>query len=150
RSEGNSFDGDFADIMGGVDEVIRMGIADSAHMAIAGHSWGSYETNWVITHTNRFRAAISFEGDADMSRQWGKLAAGNEFTEWMYGGPPWEKWSAYEKQSAMHYVRGVKTPALFIAGENSVFTDILKWMYAAWRRQNIPAGLLIYEKEGHG
>ncbi len=91
RAEGSAFERDFEDIMSGVDEVIRLGIADPHHMGIAGHSWGGIATNWIVTHTNRFKAAIIYEGHADNSLWWGMRGSPNMSVEWMYGGPPWAR-----------------------------------------------------------
>jgi len=60
RADG--FERDFEDIGAGVDAAITHGAVDEDRMAIVGHSFGSAEVNWIITHSNRFRAAVSYEG----------------------------------------------------------------------------------------
>jgi dipeptidyl aminopeptidase/acylaminoacyl peptidase len=56
----NDFGGvDYLDSISAVDEVIRLGIADPEKLAVTGGSWGGYLTNWTITQTSRFKAAVS-------------------------------------------------------------------------------------------
>ena len=57
---------DFEDDMSGVDQVIAMGIADPDHMAVLGWSYGGFMTSWVITHTDRFKAAVVGAGVTDL------------------------------------------------------------------------------------
>ena len=63
RNEVNS-----ADILAGVDYLVAEGIADPDKLAIIGHSYGAVFTNWIVTQTDRFKAAISKEGSADLRR----------------------------------------------------------------------------------
>jgi dipeptidyl aminopeptidase/acylaminoacyl peptidase len=147
KARGDLFDRDFDDIMTGVDELIRLGIADANRLGILGHSYGSTETNWVITHTHRFRVAVSYEGEADMV--WGLGGRANEYDEWLYGGSPLEKRPAYDRQSAIRNASGTTTPTLFIAGEFGIAHDQLAWMYAALTRQKTPSEFLLYRNEGH-
>jgi dipeptidyl aminopeptidase/acylaminoacyl peptidase len=147
RARGNLFDRDFDDIMTGVDELIHLGIGDANHLGILGHSYGSTETNWAITHTHRFRVAVSYEGEADMV--WGLGGRMNAYDEWLYGGSPVEKRASYDRQSALRSVLGTTTPTLFVAGEFGLARDQLAWMYAALRRQGTPAEFVLYRNEGH-
>ncbi|MDB4899555.1 MAG: hypothetical protein JWN53_1363, partial [Gemmatimonadetes bacterium] len=54
--------GDYRDIMSGVDDVIRRGVADSTRMAFEGWSYGGYMTSWVVSQTTRFKAAMMGAG----------------------------------------------------------------------------------------
>ncbi len=112
---------DMDDIMSGVDHIIQMGLVDPSKLALIGHSNGSYLTNWIITHTNRFKVAVSYEGVAEMYIAYGAgmRVGGNTFAEWMFKGKPWEVPQNYRKNSSIEYVKGVKTPTLFISGDYS-------------------------------
>lgn len=63
--------GDYQDLMSGVDAVIQMGVADPNRLAVMGWSYGGYMTNWVITQTNRFKAAATGAGLSDLISMWG-------------------------------------------------------------------------------
>lgn len=61
---------DYKDIMAGVDYVISLGIADSTRLGVIGGSYGGYMTNWIISHTNRFKAAVSMYGIFNLVTDW--------------------------------------------------------------------------------
>ena len=63
--------GDYRDIMTGVDDVIKRGIADSSKMAFEGWSYGGYMTSWVVSQTGRFKAARMGAGLSDLQSMYG-------------------------------------------------------------------------------
>ncbi|HET9526649.1 MAG TPA: S9 family peptidase, partial [Pyrinomonadaceae bacterium] len=67
--------GDYQDLMTGVDHVIAMGVADPDRLGVMGWSYGGFMTSWIVTQTDRFRAAsigaalpnlMSFSGTSDV------------------------------------------------------------------------------------
>ncbi|MDT9600109.1 S9 family peptidase [Sphingosinicella rhizophila] len=147
---------DMDDVMSGVDHVIALGIADPDKLAVIGHSAGSILTNWIVTHSGRFKVAVSYEGWVDMYHGYGSglRVGGNSIAEWMYKGKPWEVPENYRKNSASGFVKGVTTPTMFIAGDYGGGSGVEnlyhhEFMYSAWRQQNVDTQLLIYRGEGH-
>jgi dipeptidyl aminopeptidase/acylaminoacyl peptidase len=146
RTNGIYAGGDFGDIMSGVDAVIRMGVANPSRLGILGHSNGSLETNWVITHTNRFKAAVSYEG-YDMFVDWANEAGADRATEWYLRGTPFTSLEAYQKNSAALHANLAKTPTLFIT--KSTTTGLpppqgMGWMYSALRENHVDTQYVLY------
>ena len=117
-------EGDFQDMMSGLDELIRRGWADPRQQYITGGSGGGILTAWVVGKTQRFRAAVaqkpvinwySFVGATDIytfvSRYW-------------FGSPPWEDPRAYEARSPLSLVGKVTTPTMLMTGEEDYRTPI--------------------------
>ncbi len=149
-------DRDMDDIMSGVEYVIKLGIADPGKLALIGHSYGSVLTNWIITHTHRFKVAVSYEGWAENYLAYGSglRVGGNGITEWLFKGKPWETPQNYRKNSAAEFVRGVKTPTLFISADHHGGSGVEnlyhhEFMYTALKKQGVDTQLLIYKGEGH-
>jgi dipeptidyl aminopeptidase/acylaminoacyl peptidase len=143
--------GDYEDIMAGVDHVIEMGVADPQRMVVMGWSYGGYMTSWVLTHTNRFRAAAvgagvtnlwSFTGTSDIPG----------FLPDYFGGEPWEVFEAFQKHSPMSYVKGVKTPTLILHGEADVRVPTTQGyeLYNALKRQGVETEMVVYPRTPHG
>ena len=116
---GHYFQNAHLDVMAGVDELIRRGIADPDRMVKMGWSGGGHMTNKIVTFTDRFKAASSGAGAA----QWVSMYAQSDIrtyrTPW-FGGTPWQKNApidAYWNHSPLKDVANVKTPTLFFVGE---------------------------------
>lgn len=116
-ANGSDIDMNANDILAGVDHIIEMGIADPDRLAIIGHSFGSGYTNWILTKTDRFKAAISKEGWADMRPRrdviasspqslWGLRATEDTLDEILAG------------ESAILKADRVRTPVLIFSAEN--------------------------------
>jgi dipeptidyl aminopeptidase/acylaminoacyl peptidase len=141
---------DYEDILAGVDHVIGLGVADPDRMAVMGWSYGGFMTCWVITHTNRFRAAAvgaavtnlwSFTGTADIPG----------FLPDYFEGEPWEVFERYRRHSPMSYVKGVRTPTLILHGETDDRVPISQGyeLYNALKRQGAPVQMVVYPRTPH-
>jgi dipeptidyl aminopeptidase/acylaminoacyl peptidase len=144
------------DIMTGVDALIAQGIADPKKLLLVGHSYGGIMTNWIITHSHRFKVAVSYEGSAENYLSYGAAmrVGGNPAMEWFYKGKPWDVPQNYRKNAASEYVKGVETPTLFIACDYSGLSGVERlyeheFMYTALRQQGVDTKMLIYRGEGH-
>lgn len=109
-------DGDFQDIMDGVDLLIAKGIADPNRLGIGGWSYGGFMTGWSITHTDRFKVAVDGAGIADVT----SMAATSDiapsyFAE--YFGPLDPNRSLYDQHSPVRFLENCHTPVLVLAGE---------------------------------
>jgi dipeptidyl aminopeptidase/acylaminoacyl peptidase len=141
----------FDDIMTVTDHVVAdMPYADSTRLTAAGGSYGGYMIDWILGHTQRFKALISHAGVYDLVSEFG---ATEElwFPLWEYGGPPWDRPDEYQKMSPSSYVKDFHTPTLVINGELDFrvpYTQGLE-LFTALQLQNVPSKLLIFPDEGH-
>ena len=97
------------DILYGVDALIRDGIADPTKLTVGGYSYGGYLTNWLITQTTRFNAALSGAAAPEHVADWG-LTDIPLTSVYMFGGYPWEVPSLYEKEAPIYQLHKVRTP----------------------------------------
>jgi hypothetical protein len=138
---------------------------DSLHIGIEGHSFGGFETNYLVTHTGRFAAAISSCGISDLIGHYGELwgntnswGAGPsaegyyENRQGRMGVALWENPDIYIKGSPIFYVDKVTTPILIMANMkdgNVHFNQGLEF-FLALRRLGKKAWMLQYDQGGHG
>ena len=142
--------GDYKDAMAGVDDLVRRGIANPARLAIGGWSYGGYMAEWAITQTDRFKAAYSGAGMADLAAEYG-TEIGPQGDEWYYG-IPYENLAGFQKSSPITFIRNAKTPTLILQGEADT-TDPLSQsqiLYRGLKRYNVPTEMIVYPREPHG
>ncbi|HEX7121731.1 MAG TPA: S9 family peptidase [Gemmatimonadaceae bacterium] len=143
--------GDFRDIMTGIDALIARGVADSTRLGIMGWSYGGYMTSWVITQTQRFKAAsvgagvtnlMSFTGTADIPA----------FLPDYFGGEFWDVFDVWRSHSAMFNIKGVTTPTLIQHGEQDARVPVSQGyeLYNALKRQGVTTRMVVYPRMGHG
>jgi dipeptidyl aminopeptidase/acylaminoacyl peptidase len=141
----------FDDIMAVTDHVVvELPYADGARMVAAGGSYGGYMIDWILGHTQRFKALISHAGLYDLKSMFG---ATEElwFPLWEMGGTPWDKPEDYARMSPDSFVKDFNTPTLVVAGELDFrvpYTQSLE-LFTALQLQKIPSKLLVYPDEGH-
>ena len=142
--------GDYKDVMAGVDDLVRRGIADPKRLGIGGWSYGGYMAEWAITQTDRFRFAISGAGMADLATEFGteSHSAGDE---WYYG-VPYENLAGFQKSSPITFIKNAKTPTLILQGEADTTDPISQsqMLYRGLKRYNVPAEFVVYPREPHG
>ncbi|HEV2447094.1 MAG TPA: S9 family peptidase, partial [Candidatus Sulfopaludibacter sp.] len=141
----------FDDIMAVADYVVsRMPYADASRMAAAGASYGGYMIDWMLGHTQRFKALVTHDGVYDLTSEFG---ATEElwFPLWEYGGTPWDKTADYEKWSPSSYVKEFHTPTMVVHGELDFRVPYEQGMqlFTALQLQKVPSKLLIFPDEGH-
>jgi len=120
-------EGDYKDILAGVDDLVAKGIADPERLGIMGASYGGYMTNWVITQTNRFKAASSAASVADLADQYYLSDGGEVMAE--YFQRPWEAKESYIAHSPLSFAGNVTTPLLIQHGERDLRVPIAN----AWK-----------------
>jgi dipeptidyl aminopeptidase/acylaminoacyl peptidase len=142
---------DFQDIMAGVDEVIKRGIADAEKCVVMGGSYGGFMTFWTITQTNRFKAAIGHAGISDWYSFHGQSDIPG-LMEYGFVGFPWNATENYRKWSPMTFVDRVKTPIMITHGEQDRRVAIAQAeeYYRALQRRGVEVIFLRYPREGHG
>ena len=141
----------FDDVMAVTDHVVAdMPYADGSRLTAAGGSYGGYMVDWILGHTQRFKALISHAGVYDLTSEFG---ATDElwFPLWEMGGTPWDKPDDYRKWSPSSYVADFHTPTLVIDGEMDFrvpYTQGLQ-LFTALQLQKVNSKLLIFPDEGH-
>ena len=141
----------FDDIMAVADYIVTgMPYADSSRMTAAGGSYGGYMIDWILGHTQRFKALISHAGVYDLESEFG---ATEElwFPLWEFGGTPWDKPETYAKWSPNKYVPDFHTPTLVVTGELDFrvpYTQSLE-LFTALEMQKVPSKLVVFPDEGH-
>lgn len=142
---------DYQDLMRGVDKVIEMGIADPQRMGVMGWSYGGFMSAWIITQTNRFKAAsigapvvnlMSFNGTADIPA----------FVPDYFGGQSWEIPETYAKFGAMTQIGKAKTPSLIQHNEGDIRVPISQGyeLFNALKQRGIEARMLVIPRQAHG
>jgi dipeptidyl aminopeptidase/acylaminoacyl peptidase len=138
------------DILEGVDALMKDGIADPNQLAIGGYSYGGYMTNWLITQTTRFKAAVTGAGAVEHVANWG-----NDDTTfddaYFLGGLPWEASERYHDEAAIYYINRVKTPTHLVAGANDIRVAVAEdyLLDHALHNLGVPSTLLVFPGEGH-
>ncbi len=107
---------DYKDLMAGVDEVVKKGYVDEARMAVTGGSGGGLLTNWVVTRTTRFKAAVSQRDISDWSNFW-YTADFTLFRPTWFRKAPFEDPEEFARRSPITYVSKIQTPLMFILGD---------------------------------
>ena len=144
--------GDYRDLMAGVDEVLRShSWIDENRLGVTGGSYGGFMTNWIITQTPRFRAAVASASVSNLISFYG-TSLYQDLIHAEFGGFPWDDYEQLWRWSPLRYARAVETPTLFIHGEldNDVHITQAEEMYMALRRRGVEAVLARYPREGHG
>jgi dipeptidyl aminopeptidase/acylaminoacyl peptidase len=141
----------FDDVMAVADEVVaKVPYGDPSKMAAAGGSYGGYMVNWLLGHTQRFKALVSHAGVYDLPSEFG---ATEElwFPLWEMGGTPWNKPEEYAKWSPSQYAKEFHTPTLVIHGESDFRVPYGQGLqlFTALQMQKVPSKLLVFPDEGH-
>ena len=148
-------------VTSGVKKVIELGYADPARIGLQGHSWGGYESSFIITQTDMFRTAVIGAPPADLSSMYGQLYKNSgtansgifEIGQVRMGDGknPWSAHELYESQSPVHQVQGIHTPFLILQGTDDGAVDWLQGveLYNAARRFGKEVVFLSYPGENH-
>ncbi|OLE55687.1 MAG: hypothetical protein AUG51_01760 [Acidobacteria bacterium 13_1_20CM_3_53_8] len=142
---------DYRDLMAGVDEALRRyNWIDADRIGVTGGSYGGFMTNWMITQTPRFRAAVSKASVSNLISFY-STSLYQDLIHAEFGGFPWDDYENLWQWSPLRYARAAQTPTLFIHGEqdNDVHITQSEEMYMALRRRGIETVLVRYPREGH-
>jgi len=142
------------DVLSAVDAVIaKYPWVDSTRLGIEGGSYGGQLTDWLITRTPRFKAAVPAAGIANLV-SFNYMSYYHDYLAVEFGAYPHEKdlMDTLWARSALRYVRRVKTPVMFIHGENDNDVPIAEaeQYYIALKDVGVPTIMVRYPREGHG
>ena len=142
--------GDFKDVMAGVEDLVKRGIADPDRLGIGGWSYGGYMAEWAITQTNVFKAAVSGAGMSNLISEFGTEdhPAGDE---WFYG-VPWEQPEGFLNSSPFVHLKKAKTPTLVLQGDADTVDPLgqSQELYRGLKRYGVETELVVYPREPHG
>jgi dipeptidyl aminopeptidase/acylaminoacyl peptidase len=139
------------DLLGAMDHVQKIGLADPERLGIGGWSYGGILTNYAIATDHRFKAAISGAGSSNQISMYGTDQYITQYEAEL--GPPWKSQDLWIKVSyPFFHADRIKTPTLFICGEKDFNVPLLgsEQMYQALKSLNVDTQLVIYPNQYHG
>ncbi len=141
---------DYEDVMAGVDHLIKKGYIDESRLGVGGWSYGGILTNYVITKTTRFNAAISGASLGMVRANFGH----DQYIKWYKAefGMPWENQEVWEKLSPFNDIEKITTPTLWIGGAVDWNVPIInsEQMYLGMKILGKETQLVVYPGEHHG
>lgn len=142
---------DYKDLMAGVDMMTKRSYIDAKRMGVIGGSGGGLLTNWTITQTDRFAAAVSLRSIADWSGFW-YTADFTQYTPSWFRKAPWEDPADFVARSPITHIAKVKTPTMLIDGDDDLRTppsDGGEMMFRALKYLKIPTVMVRFPGETH-
>jgi dipeptidyl aminopeptidase/acylaminoacyl peptidase len=144
---------DLEDVMAGVDYALAHYQINPKRLGVTGYSYGGFLTNWAITQTDRFAAAVTGAGVVNWLSDYG-TADIPRTKESEFLGSPWQSESnaLMRSLSPITYAAKVKTPTLFLHGESDMRVPIeeAEQMYTALKKLHVPAKFVRYPGNYHG
>jgi acylaminoacyl-peptidase len=142
---------DFQDLMEAVEYAAARFPLDRERAAVAGGSYGGFMTNWVIVHTDRFRAAVTQRSICDWVSMYGTTDIGWYFVEDQICCTPWRNWERCVEKSPLYLADRVKTPTLIIHS----IEDYRTWLdqgvlfFTALKLHGVETKLVLFPEESH-
>lgn len=153
-------------VLPAVDTVVELGLADPERLFLMGQSFGGFSTYGLVTQTQRFKAAVTLAGFSDLVSLYGQFDARDRYGEFpqenlfmkalleggqiSLGGPPWQEWNRYLRNSPIFYVDRAQTPLLIIQGDmDYVALQQGEEFFTSLYRQGKRAQFVRYWGEGH-
>jgi dipeptidyl aminopeptidase/acylaminoacyl peptidase len=147
-------------ILPALDAAVATGVVDNAKLALHGHSWGGYQTAFLVTQTDRFKCAIAGAALTDLvsmysSVYWNVGMANQpifESSQGRFTGGYWDHQDAYLRNSPVFHAKNVKTPLLLLHNDKDGAVDFMQGVeyYNTLRRLQKPVVMLQYKGENHG
>ena len=143
---------DYADVMAGADFVENQPYIDADRMGVTGGSYGGFLVNWIIGHTDRFKATVSLRSIINRFSNYGTSDM-NWIREEPFGDePPWINPDNYLSQSPLKAIGNAKTPTLVIHSENDMRCPIEQGeqVFVALKRLGVDTEFIRFPEESHG
>jgi len=147
------------DVTSAVKEVIKQGYADPENIGIQGHSWGGYESSFIVTQTDMFKAVVTGAPLTNLISMYNVAykRSGNlngpilEWSQGRMGVSPWDNMELYRSQSPIHQAENIKTPFMILHGTADGAVDWVQGLefYSTARRLGKEVILLSYPGEPH-
>jgi dipeptidyl aminopeptidase/acylaminoacyl peptidase len=147
-------------VLPAIEAAVATGVVDKNRVGLHGHSWGGYQTAFLITQTDAFKAAIAGAPLTDMvsmysSIYWNTGSANQpifESSQGRFTGGYWEEMDAYIRNSPVYHAKNVKTPLIILHNDKDGAVDWNQGIeyFNTLRRLQKPVVLLQYKGENHG
>ena len=140
---------DYQDVLDGLDQIVKQGIADPRRVAIGGWSYGGYLSAWAVTQDDRFKTAIVGAAVIDI----GAMALTTDTPDYLpgYFGDPLTQRANYDRHSPIRYANQVKVPVLILHGEQDKRVPIAlgEQFYGALKFNGTPVEMVRYPRGPH-
>ena len=149
---GNYFQLGYDDIMTGVDHLIKQGIVDPNQMGVLGWSAGGHWSNWILTHTDRFKAISTGAGTSNWISMYAQSDVQRNRQFYLGNKLPYEDFDAYWNQSPLKYIKNAKTPTMIhvVEGDPRVPSPQSVELHMALKKLGVPTELYMYPGNSHG
>jgi len=149
---GNYFPQGYDDIMTGVDYLIAQGMVDGDRMGALGWSAGGHWSNWILTHTDRFKAISSGAGTSNWISMYAQSDVQRNRQHYLGDKLPYEDFEPYWNQSPLKYISNAKTPTMIhvVEGDPRVPSPQSVELHMALKKLNVPTELFMYPGNSHG
>jgi dipeptidyl aminopeptidase/acylaminoacyl peptidase len=143
---------DFPDLMAAVDWAVTLDDVDPQRLGVLGGSYGGFMTNWVIAHTDRFKAAVTQRTVSNMFSSFGTDDIFYASAERTVGALPWEDPDIYWELSPISYVDRIHTPLLIEHQEDDYRCPMeqAEQLFTALKRLGRTVEFVRYPDESHG
>jgi acylaminoacyl-peptidase len=142
---------DYVDVMKGVDAILaKYSWLDRDRLGVTGGSYGGYLTNWILGHTDMFKAAVTVRSVVNFISDEGTRdgAYGHKRD---FGGDLFERFDMYWDRSPLKYARNVKTPTLILHSDNDFRVPLEQgeqW-FRALKHFGVTTEMVIFPRENH-
>ena len=149
---GNYFEPGYNDIMTGVDYLIKQGLVDPNQMGVLGWSAGGHWSNWILTHTDRFKAISSGAGTSNWISMYAQSDVQRNRQYYLGNKLPYDDFDSYWNQSPIKYIRNAKTPTMIhvVEGDPRVPSPQSIELHMALKKLGVPTELFLYPGNSHG
>jgi len=149
---GNYFPQAYDDIMTGVDHLIDAGMVDPNQMGVLGWSAGGHWSNWILTHTDRFKAISSGAGTSNWISMYAESDVQRNRQFYLGNELPYDDFDAYWDQSPLKYVKNARTPTMIhvVEGDPRVPSPQSIELHMALKKLGVPTELYLYPGHSHG
>ncbi len=143
---------DSLDIMAGVDALLQKGYIDEQRMGVTGGSYGGFMTNWLIGHTDRFKAAVTQRSVVNLASEFGSSDLGWIFADDELETTPWDDLQRYMQHSPITYVKDIHTPLLILHSEQDLRCNIeqAEQLFTALKWLGREVQFVRFEGQSHG
>ena len=142
---------DYVDVMNGVDAILaKYPWIDRQRLGVTGGSYGGFLTNWIVGHTNRFKAAVTLRSISNFVSDDGTRDGAYGHSD-DFGGDIFERTDFYWERSPLKYVKNVKTPTLVLHSDNDYRVPIEQgeqW-FRALQHFGVPSEVVFFPRENH-
>ena len=143
---------DYEDLMAGVDHALTLGWIDPKRLYVTGGSYGGFMTNWIVGHTDRFRAAATQRSISNNISAFGVSDIGWHFWEHEMGdASPWRDTQKLVERSPLFYAPKVKTPLLILHAERDLRCPIeqAEQFFTALRLHGVETQFVRFPEDNH-